>query len=153
MIARSCDIWDRDWDDHLDFLLFAYRISAQESTKESPFFLMYGRDPRITTETLLTQSRSQYAADADDYKIDLCSSFSVAWRLARENIEKAQVAQKNYYDQSAKPVHVEPGDCVMVYMPTEHQGKAWKLARPFHGPYCVLRVMDTNVEVSPVNRP
>ncbi len=33
--------------------------SAQESTKESPFFLMHGRDPRIPTESLLAQNRSQ----------------------------------------------------------------------------------------------
>ena len=38
--AKSCDIRDRDWDDHLDFLLLAYHVSAKESTKESPFFLM-----------------------------------------------------------------------------------------------------------------
>ena len=41
MIAKSCDIRDRDWDDHLPFLLFAYRASAQDSTKESPFFLLH----------------------------------------------------------------------------------------------------------------
>ena len=38
MIAKSCDIKERDWDDRLPFLLFAYQVSAQESTKESPFF-------------------------------------------------------------------------------------------------------------------
>lgn len=153
MIAKSCDISDRDWDDHLDYLLFAYRASAQESTKESPFFMMYGRDPRIPTETILTYERSPYAVDVEDYKTDLCSGLSSAWSLARENLEKAQVAQKKYYDQSAMPTNVKPGDRVMVYMPGERRGKTWKLARPFHGPYRVVAVTDTNVEVRLVNRP
>ena len=61
MIAKSCDIRDRDRDDHLPFLLFAYRASAQDPTKESPFFLLHGRDPRIPTETVLTYDRSPYA--------------------------------------------------------------------------------------------
>ena len=39
MIAKSCDICDRDWDDYLPCLLFAYRVSVQHSTNESPFFL------------------------------------------------------------------------------------------------------------------
>ena len=88
-------IKERDWDDHLPFLLFAYRVSAQESTKESPFFLMHGRDTRIPTETLLTFDRSPYAIDTEDYKVDLCSSLSAAWKLARANIEKAQASQKS----------------------------------------------------------
>ena len=36
-----------DWDQHLPFVLFAYRASMQESTLESPFFLLHGRDPRL----------------------------------------------------------------------------------------------------------
>ena len=38
-------------------------------------------------------------------------------------------------------------------MPTEQQGKTWNLSRPFHGPYRVLNVTDTNVEVWFIDRP
>ncbi len=41
----------------------------------------------------------------------------------------------------------------MVQMPSECQGKDWKLARPFHGPYRVLQVTPTNVEVRLVDQP
>ena len=153
IISKSCNINDRDWDDHLDLLLFAYRVSAQDSTKESPFYLMYGRDPRIPTATILTQERRPYAVDIDDYKSDLCTGLSVAWSLAKENIKRAQIAQKRYYDQTAKPSSVKPGDRVMIFMPAERQGKTWKLARPFHGPYRVVHVTDTNVEARLVDRP
>ena len=78
MIAKSCDIKERDWNDQLPFLLFTYRVSAQESTKESPFFLTHGSDPCLPTETLLTFDKSSYAIDTDDYKIDLCSSLFAA---------------------------------------------------------------------------
>ena len=40
MIAKSCEVKDRDWDERLPYLLFAYRVSSQASTKESPFFLL-----------------------------------------------------------------------------------------------------------------
>ena len=153
MIAKSCDIRDRDWDDHLPFLLFAYRASAQDSTKESPFFLLHGRDPRIPTETVLSFNRSPYAVDIEDYKVELCSSLSSAWKLAQGNIKRAQTTQKRCYDQSAKKVSIKPGDRVMVHMPAEVQGKTWKLARPFHGPYRVLTVTDTNAEVRLVDQP
>ena len=40
----------------------------QHSTQESPFFLFYGRDARISTSTVLTHLRSPYTVDVQDYK-------------------------------------------------------------------------------------
>ena len=153
MIAKSCDVRDRDWDVRLPYLLFAYRVSAQESTRESPFFLMYGRDARIPTETVLSHMRSPYAIDVADYKEELLSSMSLAWDLASTHIAKAQASQKIKYDRSAKEPDLKVGDRVMVFMPSESQGKTWKLSRPFHGPYRVLKATPTNAEVRLVNRP
>ena len=59
-------------DERLPFLLFAYRVSAQESTKESPFYLLFGRNPRLPTESTLTQP--VYTIDLDDYKTALVSN-------------------------------------------------------------------------------
>ena len=38
-------------------------------------------------------------------------------------------------------------------MPGEVKGRAWKFARPFHGPYRVIRVTPTNVEAQLVDNP
>lgn len=83
-VLATCDIWDQDWDVH--------QVSAQESTKEYPFFLMYWRDARIPTATVLTHERSSYAIDVEDYK-----ECSLAWKLAADHIEKAQAIQKRNY--------------------------------------------------------
>ena len=45
MIAKCAQKNGSDWDKNLPFLLFAYRATIQESTRESPFYLLYGRDP------------------------------------------------------------------------------------------------------------
>ena len=34
-----------DWDQHLDGILFAYRTAQHDSTKLSPFYVMFGRQP------------------------------------------------------------------------------------------------------------
>ena len=44
MIAKSSSD-GTDWDTRLPYVLFVYPASLQESTKESPFFLPYGRVP------------------------------------------------------------------------------------------------------------
>ena len=45
MISKSIEGSVVEWDKQLPMLLFAYRSTVQDSTKESPFFLLYGRDP------------------------------------------------------------------------------------------------------------
>ncbi len=74
MIAKCCETRQHDWDDHLPPLLFAYRSVVQESTKESPLFLLYGRDPRIPSSTVLSQTRSVYSIDTADYRTELMVS-------------------------------------------------------------------------------
>src|SRR6218665_3335373 len=36
-----------DWDDHIQSIVFAYRVNRQESTKFTPFELMYGVKARL----------------------------------------------------------------------------------------------------------
>ena len=42
MLSKSVSKYGRDWDQHLPYLLFAYRVAVQESTQMSPFYLLYG---------------------------------------------------------------------------------------------------------------
>lgn len=41
MLAKTVEKGGKDWDQHLPFVLFAYRASQQHSTLESPFYLLY----------------------------------------------------------------------------------------------------------------
>ena len=41
----------------------------------------------------------------------------------------------------------------MLYFPDQVKGKAWKLARPYHGPYEVLALTPTNAEVHLASSP
>ena len=153
MIAKCAQKNGSNWDKHLPFLLFAYCATIQESTRESPFYLLYGRDPRLPTDSVLNHVKSPYVVDVDDYKTAMTIALSEAWKTAQENIKSAQEKQKRNYDRHSKESHYEVGDRVMVYMPNAVRGKAWKLARPFYGPYRVMATTPTNLEVKPVDKP
>ena len=127
----------KDWDCHLLFVLFAYRNSVQGSTKESPFYLLYGRDARLPSQSVLNQQPSPYAVDVTDYKTEFVSNQSNSWKLAKENVTVAQSRQKKQHDKHARQHQFKTGDRFMIYMPSVVTGKAWKLARPYHGPYRV----------------
>ncbi len=50
MLSKCVEKYGRDWDKHLPYLLFAYRVAVQDSTQ---FQLLYGREPRMPTATAL----------------------------------------------------------------------------------------------------
>ena len=147
MLAKTVQKNGRDWDQHLPQVLFAYRTSLQESTKESPFFLLYGRDDQLPTEATVSQPRTRYQVDLDDYKTHLTSSLTEAWELARSHVQKAQKQQKRYYDRHAREPTFQVGDRVFIYMPSPKTGKSHKFARPFHGPYRILELTANDAKV------
>ena len=153
MLAKTVEKSGRDWDARLPYVLFAYRSSMQESTKESPFFLLYGRDPRLPTEEALSPPQTRQVLDIDDYRSELTIGFSEAWKLAQENVHKAQQKQKRHHDRRAKEPKLRKGDRVFVYMPAAKRGKAHKFARPFSGPYRVVELFNNGAEVNLIAKP
>ena len=60
MISKSVSGSAVEWDKQLPMLLFAYQSTVQDSTKESPFFLLYGRDPWLPTASDVDLPRPAY---------------------------------------------------------------------------------------------
>ena len=152
MLAKRVERNGTDWDVHLPYTLFAYRASLQESTGESPFYLMHGRDPRLPS-ALEWSSPPREVFPLNTYKEELVSGLSEAWELAQLHVKKDQKSQKRYYDRRAREADFKVGERVFVYMPQEKATKAYKFARPFCGPFRVTEVVDTGVLVRPVHRP
>ena len=69
-------------------LIVAYQFMTQESTKESPFFLLYGRDPRLPTESVLGSTTEAYLVDMEDYRSEFLINLAKAQKLALEHIRK-----------------------------------------------------------------
>ena len=110
MLSKSVGKYGRDWDKHLPYLLFAYRVAVQESTKASPFYLLYGREPQVPTSDALAQPRTIYQVDFPDYLTEMVANLSDAWALAHRNIEKAQRKQKEQYDKKSSASALQVGD-------------------------------------------
>ena len=153
MLAKRVQRSGSDWDTHLPFVLFAYRASIQESTMESPYFLLHGRDPRLPSALDMDPPLTRSEVCLDSYKEQLVSSITEAWDLAKEQVKKAQQAQKRYHDRRSKEPGFKRGERVFVYMPKDKATKAYKFARPFHGPFRVVDVLETGLSVCPVGHP
>ena len=153
MLAKTVEKRGVEWDTKLPYVLFAYRACQQSSTRESPFYLLYGRDPRLPTPNVLTPKVTRATADLNEYGVGLHARMSEAWELAQSQITRAQKSQKNAYDRSTKKSPFRAGERVFLYKPAERTGGRRKFARPFHGPYRLVEVDTNTAKIRPVDKP
>ena len=84
MSAKTVYKTGKDWDERLPYILFAYRTSIQESTKDSPFYLLYGRDARLPSDEIINATVShREATNLDDYISEMTEHMTAAWDCAR----------------------------------------------------------------------
>ncbi len=67
MVSMYVSKRQRVLDRFIPFALFAYCTAMQDSTKETPFYLVYRRDPCLPLDVVLSAPISKYAS-VDDYK-------------------------------------------------------------------------------------
>ena len=111
MLSMYVSGHQRDLDTFLPYVLFAYRTSIHESTQETPFFLMHGRQPVLPIEAALCPPTLSYSS-ADDYKEETKQRLQEAFTLVKSNSQKAQQRQKEYHDRNSSNVEFSEGDKV-----------------------------------------
>ena len=67
MLVKFCQERKDMWDEHLDTCTFGYNTSRHDSTKFTPFELMFGRKERITKEQIATLLQTEESAITLEY--------------------------------------------------------------------------------------
>ena len=111
---------ERDLDHMLPYVLFAYREVPQATVGFSPFELLYGRDPRGLLDVLREEWIHEPETDADiiSYVMSVRNRMQTAKELVEENTRVAQPKQKAYYDQKTPELNLQPGDKVLLLLPS-----------------------------------
>lgn len=143
----------RDWDRFLPFAVFAYNTSAHSATKESPFFLMHGRDPILPIISDLNPPHNYKYLDYDDFRHTLALRLKMAYELAAQNIGIAQERMKEYYDRKVNQFPILIGDRVFLETAVIPPGRSGKLFQRWEGPYRVLNVKLPNVLICSQTNP
>ena len=128
----------KDWDQHLPMILFAYRVSPNATTHESPFYLLYGREPRLPIDVSLLMPSENLSASVSVHRARIVQNLEDAQRIIHSNTQLAQQRMKEQYDKTAGPVPFEIGTKVWVYTPKSRKGLSKKLSHTYHGPYRVV---------------
>jgi hypothetical protein len=126
------------WDQFVNAALWASRVRVHSTTGFSPFYLTYGREPRLPGDILqpyLTReilSDPRTIADINSRELQLLNQHRAA---AEFRLKAMGEHDKKKWDEKIKPLNFETGDQVLL----THEGKIGLEPR-FKGPYVVTQV-------------
>ncbi|KAG7464302.1 Retrovirus-related Pol poly from transposon 297 [Solea senegalensis] len=143
MLRKYCHDTGRDWDEGVPFTLFAIREAKQESLGFSPAELVFGHNVRgplkVLKEKFLCNISPQ--TTVQDFVSQCKERLRNASALAKVALSSSQESMKERFDRKAVKREFEPGERVLVLLPTP--GSA--LTARFSGPYVIKsKVSDTN---------
>ncbi len=135
MLRRVAADDKQDWDQMLPYVLFGIREVPQASTGFTPFELLFGRQPRGLLDVAKEAWEQQPAAHRStiEHVREMRERIDRVMPLVREHLTKAQQAQQRHYNRAAQPREFQPGDHVLVLVPTA----ACKFLAKWQGPYTV----------------
>jgi hypothetical protein len=150
MLASITTDDPRKWDQMLPYVVYAYNTSYHRSIRNTPFYLMFGRDPSLGSHGL------EGILNEDSYHSnkERLENLTKARAIVLTHINQEAIKRKDYYDLRAKPVSFKEGDIVMLKSIRPAKIQAGKLFPWYVGPYRVVRVIGEKVlGVVPVGYP
>ena len=103
------------WSEHLPELLLAYNVTRSAVTGYSPYYLLFGRRPRMLVDYLFpTLCDSPHQTKMEVSVVAMQKRLKEAFTVARHLTSEEVARQCRYYDRKAGAAALQPGDNVMV---------------------------------------
>ena len=136
----------RDWDEWLGPLTYAYNMQVHRSTGTTPFDLVLSRHPPplLVEQAMLEHNPNERARDRrarmSIAKQEFLFRLGKLMSKARANLAKTQQRYKRNFDARvrARLMNLEPGSFVYREIPVHPEGVNPKLASQVEGPYRVI---------------
>lgn len=104
----------RDWASCLPHVLFCYNTTPHQGTGESPFLLMFGREPRLPIDFLLGRVQDPVPGEVQDWLVEHQARLEVAFGNARERLLVAAERRKERHDQGIRDTTLQVGQLVYL---------------------------------------
>ena len=118
----------QQWDVHLNMSLAAIRFCTSETSKHTPFFLLFNRDPILPIDNLL-KPRRKY--QGEDYHKIILEEQHKSFKKVCAQIQKSKRRQADYANKNTKDIKFEINDPV-YYKNFQRTNKLDSKWRPYY---------------------
>ena len=127
---------NKEWDDKIPPVLFAYRSKKQSSTQIEPFYLTYGRKVTLINED------NEKETSLTEHINHIIEELPKEREHAKVRIENSQKHQKEYHDKKGKQKqNFKIGDKVLYCNAAKEKQWSGKLDEKWKGPYYIHTVL------------
>lgn len=104
-----------DWPRRLQTLTFMYNCAAHETTGYPPFYLMFGRVPRLPVDILFhSVLHDSDVLNYDKYVACLANDLKEAMVIAQDHASREQKRHAELYNRRVKGPNIDVGDRVLL---------------------------------------
>ena len=110
------------WRDHLNKVVHAYNCTRHDSTGFPPFYLLFGRTPRLPIDLMFGLKPPEGYSTYPEYVRNWRRAMKKAYNLASAHAKKSADTGKRQYDKKVRHTALCEGDRVLVRNMTERGG-------------------------------
>jgi hypothetical protein len=110
-LAKTANEHLDEWDKYIAPILFAYRTNRHSTTKITPFFLVYGREAKLPTDSTRIEEETHMVQRIETQINEL----PIVRNHVQHQIQIEQQKQKDRHDRKLKPILFQVGDKVLYY--------------------------------------
>ena len=141
MLSKFVHDNQKDWDEHLPFMMMAYRTAQHDSTGVSPTEAMLGRQTEVPIDIVIgaPPRNEDELVGLPAYVQNLKDRLEYTHDYVRKSSAIATETQKRSYDHRATKHSYSVGDAVWLHTQTRKRGVSPKLTRPWQGPFTIIK--------------
>lgn len=104
----------QNWASCLPEVLYSYNTTPHQSTGESPFFLMFGREPKLPIDFILGKDQEPIRGTVQDWVMEHASRLKVAFAGANARLTANAGRRKERHDLRVRDVPLRVGQLVYL---------------------------------------
>ena len=110
------------WNEHLNKVVHAYNCTRNDSTGYAPFYLLFGRHPRLPIDMIFETISNAQSYSKAEYVNKWKTAMNEAYAIANKRSSNARERNKHRYDNKAQSIDLHPDDRVLVRNLSERGG-------------------------------
>lgn len=123
MLRTLSDSQKSRWAENLNKVVHAYNCTRHEVTGFSPFFLLFGRHPRLPIDLILeTETQPNRSSSHTQYVQKWSKAMKEAYQLAIKKSKEGSAKAKERYDRHVRGSVLNPGDRILVRNLSQREG-------------------------------